>query len=86
MPTGMQTGTELTLRAHHHPRRYWLCLLQTEPDKLAPAAQTAWGAAAAVYQSITLVASLLSGANVHTAAAAARPPEPSMVFAPRVSS
>lgn len=45
-------------------RRYWLCLLLTEPQHLGGAAQTAWGAASAVYQSITLVACLLLGANV----------------------
>ena len=36
----------------------------TEPAHLQGAAQTAWGAAAAVYQSITFVAVLLIGANV----------------------
>jgi len=45
-------------------RRYWLCLLLTEPAHLGGAAQTAWGAASAVYQSITLVAVLLLSANV----------------------
>ena len=45
-------------------RRYWLCLLLTEPAHLGGAAQTAWGAASAVYQSITLVACLLIAANV----------------------
>ena len=40
-------------------RRYWLCLLLTEPTHKDGAAQTAWGAASAVYQSITLTASLL---------------------------
>ena len=39
-------------------------LLLTEPAHLGGAAQTAWGAAAAVYKSITLVASLLLSANV----------------------
>ena len=45
-------------------RRYWLCLLLTEPQHMNGAARTAWGAAAAVYQSVTLAATLLLGCNV----------------------
>ena len=40
-------------------RRYWLCLLLTEPQHMNGAARTAWGAAAAVYQSVTLAAMML---------------------------
>lgn len=49
--------------AEHLVKRYWLCLLMTEPAHLDGAAHTAWGAASAVYQSITLVAALLLAAN-----------------------
>ena len=45
-------------------RRYWLCLLLTEPSHKHSAAQTAWGAASAVYHSITLTASLLATCNL----------------------
>ena len=45
-------------------KRYWLCLLLTEPGHKEGAARTAWGAAAAVYQSITFTALLLVVANV----------------------
>ncbi len=45
-------------------RRYWACLLLTEPEHKDSATHTAWGAAAAVYQSITLTATLLLACNV----------------------
>lgn len=50
--------------AEHIVRRYWLCLLLTEPKHMNGAARTAWGAAAAVYQSVTLAAMLLLGCTV----------------------
>jgi len=45
-------------------RRYWMCLLLTEPEHKAGAAHTAWEAASAVYQSITLTASMLLACDV----------------------
>ena len=44
-------------------RRYWMCLLLTEPKHMGGASSTAWQAASAVYQSITFVAALLTGCN-----------------------
>ena len=45
-------------------RRYWACLLLADPDHKSGAARSAWGAAAAVYQSITLTATLLLACDV----------------------
>ena len=55
-------------------QRYWLCLLLTEPSHKAQAAQTAWGAASAVYQSITLTVS--PRAPLHTMRAHPQPVQP----------
>ena len=64
--TGFAVAFCLVFRAEAESlvKRYWLCLLLTEPAHLGGAAHTGWEAASAVYQSITLVASLLGASNV----------------------